>query len=191
MNGFKLARIPEFFKHEINLADERIFQPQSMPMRGELYAYGLAFSVFLATLFFRDQTGDVSLVGVFITGFFLIIGLILTFGAWMERGTRITVSAQMLVYKNPLRRINLPWDKVVRIHALWLRERWKMAVFSEDGRIIFSTEFPDDEPGLLSPGSGFINGPMLAALIRSYARLSEPTWQENAWTCEKNGSKGG
>ncbi len=142
-------------------------------------------SVGLATWFLRTQTGKLSLTGVFITGLFLIVGLVLSFGAWMESGTRINASAKILTYKNPLRSFQIPWENVARIHARWVRERWKIIVLSDDAGMIFNTEFPDEKPGLVSPGSDFINGPMLAVLIRSRAKLSEPFWGEDDWICEK------
>ena len=191
MKGPALARKPEFFRDDVQIVDEGIYRPHSMSRRSELYAYGFALSVGLATGFLRDQTGKMSLVGVLITGLFLIVGLVLSFGAWMERGTRIRVSTQSLAFTNPLRRINVPWESVNRIHALWVRERWKIVVFGEDARLIFSTEFLEHEPGLISPGSGFINGPMLTAIIQNRANLSEPSWQEDGWMCEKTEAKGG
>ena len=190
MKGPALARKPEFFRDDVQIVDEGIYRPHSMSRRSELYAYGFALSVGLATGFLRDQTGKMSLVGVLITGLFLIVGLVLSFGAWMERGTRIRVSTQSLAFTNPLRRINVPWESVTRIHALWVRERWKIVVFGEDARLIFSTEFLEHEPGLISPGSGFINGPMLTAIIQNRANLSEPSWQEDGWMCEKKEAKG-
>ena len=162
-----------------------------MSRRSILYAYGFALSVGLATGFLRDLTGKMSLVGVFITGLFLIVGLVMSFGAWMERGTRIRVSIKSLTFMNPLRRISVPWDSITRIHAQWVREHWKIVVLGEDERLIFSTEFLKNEPGLVSPGSSFINGPMLVAIMRNRAKLSEPSRQEDGWMCEKTEAKGG
>jgi hypothetical protein len=190
VKGHALARKPEFFRDDVQIVDEGIYRPHSMSRRSELYAYGFALSVGLATGFLRDQTGKMSLVGVLITGLFLIVGLVLSFGAWMERGTRICVSTQSLAFTNPLRRINVPWESVNRIHALWVRERWKIVVFGEDARLMFSTEFLEHEPGLVSSGSSYLNGPMLAAIIKNHAKLSEPSWQEDGWMCEKMEAKG-
>ena len=190
MKGPALARKPEFLRDDVQIVDEGIYRPHSMSRRSELYAYGFALSVGLATGYLRDQTGKMSLVGVFITGLFLIVGLVLSFGAWMERGTRIHVSTQSLTFTNPLRRISVPWDSVGRIHARWVRERWKIVVLGEDERLIFSTEFIEHEPGLVSPGSSFINGPMLTAIIRNRAKLSKISWQEDGWICEKTEAKG-
>jgi len=44
---------------------------------------------------------------------------------------------------------------------------------------------------LVSPGSFFINGPMLVAIMRNRAKLSEPSRQEDGWMCEKTEAKGG
>ena len=71
-----------------------------------------------------------------------------------------------------------------------MRERWKIVVLGEDERLIFSTEFIEHEPGLVSPGSSFINGPMLTAIIRNRAKLSKISWQEDGWICEKTEAKG-
>jgi hypothetical protein len=191
MKGPALARKPEFFRDDVQILNEGIYRPHSMSRYSELYAYGFALSVGLATGFLRDQTGKMSLIGVFITGLFLIVGLVLSFGAWMERGTRIRVSTQSLTFTNPLRRINAPWDSVTRIHAQWVRERWKIVVLGEDERLIFSTEFLEHEPGLVNPNSSFINGPMLAAIIKNRAKLSETSRVEGGWMCEKTEAKGG
>jgi hypothetical protein len=191
MEGPALARKPEFLREDVQIVHEGIYRPHSMSHRSELYAYGFALSVGLAMGFLWDQTGTMSIVGIFITGLFLIVGLVLSFGAWMERGTRITLSPQSLTFKNPLRRISVPWDSVGRIHALWVRERWKIVVLGEDAHLIFNTEFFEHKPGLVSPRSDLINGPMLAAIIRSYARLSEPSREEDGWICEKTEANGG
>lgn len=183
--------MPEFLTNDMQISGERIYRPHSMSRRSELYAYGFALSVGLATGFLRDQTGKISIAGVLITGLFLIVGLVLSFGAWMEGRTRITVSTQTLAFKNPLRRISVPWDSIARIHALWVRERWKIVVLGEDARLIFSTEFLEHKPGLVSPDSSLINGPMLAAIMRNRAKLSAPSRQEDGWMCEKTVAKGG
>ncbi len=185
-----LDRKPDFLRGDVQIVDEGIYQPHSMSRRSELYAYGFALSVGLATGFLRDQTGKISIAGVLTTGLFLIVGLVLSFGAWMEARTRITVSTQTLAFKNPLRRISVPWDSVTRIHARWVRERWKIVVLGEDGRLIFSTEFLEHKPGLVSPGPDLINGPMLAAILRNHAKLSEPSRGEDGWMCEKMEAKG-
>ncbi len=190
MKGPALASKPEFFRDDVQIVDEGIYRPHSMSRRSTLYAYGLALSVGLATGFLKDQTGKMSLVGVFITGLFLSVGLVMSFGAWMERGTRIRVSTQSLTFTNPLRRISVPWDSVTRIDAQWVRERWKIVVLGEDARLILSTEFPEHEPGMVNPGSSFINGPMLTAIIQNRAKLSEPSRQEDGWMCEKPDAKG-
>ena len=191
MKGPALNKKPEFLRDDIQIVDEGIYRPHSMSRRSELYAYGFALCVSLATGFLRDQTGKMSIAGVFITGLFLIVGLVLSFGAWMERGTRISVSTQSLAFKNPLRRISVPWESVSKIHVLWVRERWKIIVLGEDARLIFSTEFLEHEPGLMSLGSSFINGPMLTAIIKNRAKLSVPSRQEDGWMCEMKEAKEG
>ena len=180
-----LARRPDFLFTEIRTDAVRAYRPSSISKRTELYAFLFGLSVGVATLIYFNQTGDLPVLGIGFSLFFLLVGFVIAFGSLMERGTIIIVSDLGLDFKNPIRRFHLPWDKVGRLEAFWARDRWKIKVSSEDGRMLFNTEFPEEEPGSLDVTDEVINGAMLAALIHTHASLESPEVKDHVWTCRK------
>jgi hypothetical protein len=176
---------PEFLIKRETIQNEKTFQPAAGSRKGELIAWGSALVVGLVLTIFYFATREIQCLtgGLFV--FFLIAGLLITFGLWVDSKTFAKVSPDGLHFKSPFRNVNLNWDQVDEVRAIKAGTVWRVIV-KGGGRYFRLRVLEDEETS--ETGRRFMVIPQADRLVRiicGMAKLRYPRNIEDEWVCNR------
>ncbi len=150
----------------------KTYKPELLPRRGEINAWILAIlaSVGLAALQLRGMTPTWTW---FFIAFLYFSALSISLGNWMDRHTRLTVSADGLGFENGLRRVNLTWAQVRAVRVAPARWGQKVQVLAESAHFEFNTLGEVQYRGEVRGRTGFAEGQaILDEILRAAGLLA-------------------
>ena len=96
---------------------ERKYYPEQLSRRGEITVWMLLVLVMLTGLILKLSGSPVPYTVTVLGVFFLLAGLAISLGNWMDRRTFIKVSAEGIEFKIGLRHGELLWQEVKRLEV--------------------------------------------------------------------------
>ncbi len=162
------------------------YSPLVIDRQGERMAWSLAVAVLALLLFlrWRMQTWVLALLVLF--GLLLLAGVMISFGGWMERNTRIEADPKEIRYRNPLRERRLPWPEVRRVSVYPRGSGWRVHVESERELFTFQSRTVIGT-GLGRPVETGVEGGMaLVSAIVGMAHLTEVSRDGEGWVCTRS-----
>jgi hypothetical protein len=161
------------------------FRPLPLPRRGEATAYGLAGAL-LITLGIRwyiSQEVPALLALAAFGG--VLLALLISYGNWMERNTRLYMDQSGLSFERPTRTVQCSWDQISDLYCERERGGWRFDVVCRGGHFRFQDEVVMRSSFGGEVRTGFPDGQKIAASIRQSAALRPPAWIENRWWCSR------
>ncbi len=151
------------------------FRPLVPARTGEIYAWALAGVMGLSALFLWWRVGYVPWFVWLLFAFFLLSGILSTFGHWVDARTVLILEENGLAFRNGLRFVRLAWPDVAEVRVR--RDRWgkRVQVRGRDGqhfafRTLTEVEIHEGRPQSLF---GFQEGEQLAETIVHFAGLHQ------------------
>lgn len=181
---------PQFLQTEAQPEQRQlVYRPTPSSRQGELIAWLCALGAGAGTFVLRLQTGRAMAVGLGLTAFFLLAGVLISFGQWIDRATSIRLEQDQVVYRSPLRRTRLPWPEIRQLWAAETGGGWRVGVGGQGKGFAFRTPSTLSFASMGSMPVGIAKGEELAAAIRGRAELADPVWDRGRWVCKQAGSR--
>jgi hypothetical protein len=152
--------------------ETRVYNPELLPKRGEMTAWALA--VFASLGFYFLQAGGSAPLWSWILVLFLYFSaLSISFGNWMDRHTRLTVSAEGAGFENGVRRVYLTWAQVRAVRTAPAKWGTKVQVLGESAHFEFNTLGEVEYGGEVRGRTGFRQGQtIMDEIIRAAGLLA-------------------
>ncbi len=185
-----MGQPPDFLTETPQEFEAAAYQPSLPSRRGELLAWLSALGVAIGTALLALRLGQLPTLGLGLTLFLVLVAVIISFGVWMDRNTRLEVNEDGLHYRSPVRDVELSWAQVKQLEATPAGEGWRIRVYGDEAYFSYRTA------SMLRFGSfsemplGFSEGERVAAVIRSRAALSDVARTENGWRCRRPEARG-
>lgn len=182
---------PEFLRpREPTEIVEKSFQPHPPERKGETLAWLCTVGVLVAGLIIQLRSGTFPELTAGLAVFFGLAAVLITFGNWMEAGTRIRVTGAGIHYQNPFRNVAARWGEIRSLRAVPLRRGWRITVTSDEGRFFFRTPARIDFGSYESMQLGVSDGMDLVQAILRSAHLTELRADGEAWVATRPGVGG-
>lgn len=123
----------------ISTSYEGIYYPELLSQRGEITVWILLVLILLSGLILNLSGRIVPYSVLFLGIFFLLAGLAISLGNWMDRRTFIKVRPKGIEFANGLRHVNLLWQEINRIEIYPSNWGNKVHVRSADLHFAFRT----------------------------------------------------
>ncbi len=177
---------PEWLLIGRHISNSETFTPIAMDRQGERMAWSLAMAL-LALLIYLRWSMQIRLTALLVIFVLLFLAAILiSFGTWMERRTRIDLSPEGMRYKNPLRDRWIRWEDLTRIHAYPRGSGWRVLVESSIANFSFQTGTVLNTGWGSSIKTGVVGGEDLVSGIVGLANLSAVSADREGWTCSRS-----
>jgi hypothetical protein len=180
---------PVFLKGFTEFDAKDTFCMITLNRSGEQVAWLLVFALGVLCAVLLSRLGSISLIALIFTFLFLIAALAISFSNWLERNTKITVSANGLVHQTPIRRVEMTWWEVGSLRLTRRGAGWYVMVVGDQRFFTFQTPTTIQGPLGREVRTGIESGEQLAAMIARQADLLEPNLEGDVWVCRRDGSK--
>jgi hypothetical protein len=173
----EIARESEPEESEMRSALEGKYLPEILSRRGEFTAWVLLLVVLVGWIILIVSGRSVPFAVYILAGFFLLAGLSISLGNWMDRRTFIEIKPEEIVFTNGLRFCQINWNDIlsVEIHP----SQWgkKVHVRARNSHFAFRMLGEVKVGGEIKGRMGFVGGDkILGAIIeRSKIRLEKTT----------------
>jgi len=118
---------------------EGTFYPELLSRRGEITVWILLVLILLSGLILKFSGRSVPYAVLFLGIFFLLAGVSISLGNWMDRRTFIKVRLDGIEFMNGLRHVNLLWQEINRLEMYPSNWGNKVHVRSADSHFAFRT----------------------------------------------------
>ncbi|NCP88182.1 MAG: hypothetical protein CO094_08305 [Anaerolineae bacterium CG_4_9_14_3_um_filter_57_17] len=151
--------------------ETRTYRPELLPRQGEINAWGLALlaSLGMAALVWRGQIPSWTW---FFIAFLYFSAASISLGNWVDRHTRLTLSAQGILFENGLRKVSLAWEALPQVRVLPARWGKTVQLMAASGHCEFSTLGEVQFRGELRGRTGFSQGEAILREILASAGLT-------------------
>jgi hypothetical protein len=122
-------------------------------------------------------------LGLFVL--FLVGAVMVSFGNWIDRQTRIRIDADQVEFHSPLRRLAIAWERVESLTAVPTASGWRILVAGNGEFFQFRTESVLGQGTDAAMPVGVQGGERLARLICSNAGLGPPIFEHPRWVCRR------
>lgn len=179
---------PAFLQPGRSELTARSYRPYPPDRKGEILAWLCTAGVLLAGALWQWKIGEMPAAIIGLTVFVGLAAILITFGNWVDRSTRIDVNPDGIKYQNGLRSLMIGWGVVRGLRAFPLRRGWRLEVENPIGRLSFRS------PAELQLGSfegmqvGIEYGDDLARDIVAGAQLARLERQDDGWYLSRSGS---
>jgi hypothetical protein len=149
----------------------REYRPRVIPRRGELFAWGgasLLLIVWVGLIYGGQRV--IPLVPI-LSIFFIFAGVSISLGNWVDRMTRIQLTADGIWFYNGLRKVDLSWKEIKEVHLSHSQLGTKVHVDGENEHFSFRTLAEIKVQGELKGQFGFENGETILRQIILNSRL--------------------
>ncbi len=155
------------------------YQPELLPRQGEINAWGLALlaSLGMTALYLR---GQIPSWAWFFIAFLYFSAASISLGNWVDRHTRLTLSAQGLFFENGLRKVSLAWTEIQQVRVLPARWGKTVQLIAPSGHCEFSTLGEVEFRGELRGRTGFSAGETILQQILAASGLNRREIQGEA-----------
>jgi hypothetical protein len=134
------------------------FHPELISRRGEAIAWGLALIAGAVWLIFLLLDTPVHPAMKFFTTFFLLSGMVISFGNWMDRRTLIQISPEDIWFENGLRKVQIKWEEIRQVEVIPSRWGKKVRVMGADSHFEFRTLAEIEASDTIQAKMGFAEG---------------------------------
>lgn len=149
------------------MTDTQTYSPELLPRQGELTAWALSFLCGLG-MYILSLRAVIPYWAWFLCIFLIFSALSISLGNWMDRSTRITISAAGLEYQNGLRKVNLAWQDIAEVRKVPARWGTTVQVLGARAHIAFNTLGEMTYQGEVRSRTGFAAGEqILGEIIRA------------------------
>jgi len=178
---------PAFLKAFTEFDEKKTYRLITLNRSGEWIAWLLVLILGILDAVLLSRVGTISLVALIFTTLFLLAALASSFSNWLERNTNITVSESGLVYKTPLRSLEMMWGEIDSLRLTRRGAGWYVMVVGDQG--VFTFQTPTSIKGSFGreAKTGLESGEQLAAMIAVQADLLEPELEGDVWVCRRKG----
>ncbi len=148
------------------------YRPILLSRRGEVIAWLLALATGVTTSVVWFLTGKAPWFSVVLAVFFLLAGLSISLGNWMDRQTSLRIDSEGIAFQNGLRNVRLPWEQLEQIRVL--PGRWggrRIQVIGDSAYFAFQTMGEVRVGGQMKGRLGFEQGEEILRLMLALARL--------------------
>jgi len=101
---------------------EGTFRPLLPTRKGETYAWGIVALLSAAAIITYLAAKGIPWPFWVLYGFFLLAAVLTSFSNWVDRHTILKIAPDKLEFRNGLRSVSLPWDKIVEVTVR--ADRW-------------------------------------------------------------------
>jgi hypothetical protein len=148
------------------------FQPERIPRRGEISAWGLALLAFAGWAAMTAAGLRVHWLYIFLALFLLISGALISLTNWVDRRTRLRLEPGGVAYEDGLRRVRMDWRDIAQVHVLPAAPGKLIRVIGEDRKYFSFRTFGEVIMGGKSRGRvGFAQGEHILDVIIEKSRL--------------------
>jgi hypothetical protein len=181
-----MSTTPDFLKKAVGLAQVSGWHhPIESNRRGELLAWLTALGAAAGSGIWAWRLGQMPTLGLTTTVLFGAVALLISFGNWVERNTRLQLTQRGVKFQSPLRQVQLGWSEVDSIKLLAANQGWRVYVegggqtfrFQSAGRLRFGD--------IQEMGIGIPAGEEIAAYIRQQSGLDEIQPGDGGWVCQR------
>lgn len=172
---------PLWFAVDQAMAEPQRFSPREIDRYGERLAWSLGVALAALTLFMYWRQGAWIASLIVVSSLCLMAALLITYGNWMERSTKIEVTEQGLLYHNPLRELNLPWESIQAVSIYSRGDGWRVIVEGDAGAFSFQTQTSLRLGWGRQVDTGIVGGDKLVSMIVGTASLSPPQPDRGGW----------
>jgi hypothetical protein len=177
---------PEWLVNVRVIHSLEIYSPLAIDRQGERMAWSLAVAVLALLVFLRWRMQTWALALLILFGLLLLAGIMISFGGWMERNTRIEADPQEIRYRNPLRVRKIRWPEIRRVSAYPRGSGWRVHVESQREAFTFQSRTVIGT-GLGKPlETGVEGGVALVSAIAGMAHLDVVIRDGDGWACTRS-----
>jgi hypothetical protein len=177
---------PAWLRNGRLITNPETFTPRELDLKGERTAWALAVGLLALMIFLRwgMQIWSTALLTIFMLC--TLAASLITFGAWMERNTRIEVTSTGVRYKNPLRDRLIRWEELSRISIYPRGSGFRVLVESSMIQFGFQTST------IVGTGwgdpieTGVARGEQLVSGMVGMAKLTAISSDGEGWTCSNS-----
>jgi hypothetical protein len=170
--------------NRLKLAGGTVFRSTPANRRSEALAWLLALGFAMLALVGVLRGEALTRFSSELAAFFAVIGLWITLGNWIDRGTAVEISDDGIRYRSPLRTVTIEWHDVDELWAIPTGSSWRIVVRGGGAHFGFRTS-SELKLGRRSLQIGFPDGEQMAGLIRRLAGLSGPAGSKDGWVCTR------
>jgi hypothetical protein len=184
-----VKQYPAFLKAFTEFEVKKTYRLITLNRSGERVAWLLVLILGILDAVLLSRVGTISFVALIFTTLFLLAAVASSFSNWIERNTKIAVSESGLVYKTPLRRLEMIWGEIDSLRLTRRGAGWYVMVVGDQG--VFTFQTPTSIKGSFGREvkTGIESGEQLAAMIARLAELLEPELEGDVWVCQREGSE--
>ena len=180
-----MSQLPEFLSREVELDQVAgDHQPIQSNRRGELLAWLSTLGAAIGSLLLAWRTGQMPGLAVTAVILFGAIAMLISFGNWVERNTKLQLTKERIRYRSPLRKESLSWDDVHELRVSKSKQGWRIQVVGESGSFHYQSQGRLQFADIDSMELGVASGLLIAAFIRKQSKLTEKTREGNEWVCK-------
>jgi hypothetical protein len=118
---------------------DRIYYPEMLSRRGEITVWVLFVIVLLTGLVLKLNGRAVPYAVAFLGLFFLLAGLAVSLGNWMDRRTFIKLTPGSIEFSNGLRHVELEWQEIDQLEVYPSKWGDKVHVRGPESHFAFRT----------------------------------------------------
>ena len=167
------------------MQNEEEYQPELISRRGEYIAWG-TFVLAGATWVFLLVLGtDIHSALRFLTIFLLGSSLMISFGNWMDRKTKLRITPDKLYYQNGLRRAGFDWNEIQKVEVYPSSWGDKVRVKSFQQHFSFRTLGEVEMKGEVKARMGFAKGEEILKVIIENAGLEDTQKTNSGYTYQR------
>lgn len=117
---------------------KQLFEAVQSSRRGEVVAWSLAGVMLVPVVLWREDR-LVWLASVVVFGMLALSAVMISFGGWVERHTKICMDATGLAFFNGLRKVQMAWEEIkqIRVHSTAYGD--KIFISSDKDQFSFKT----------------------------------------------------
>ena len=185
-----MSEQPEFLEHQPTFEQVNgSHRPAPGGRQGELMAWLSALGAGIGTLVLSWRLQEMSALGLGATLLIVLLAILVSYGNWIERNTKLVVRQEGIYYRSPLRRRSFSWEQIEQLDLLPHNRGWRVRVFGEQGAFHYQSQ------GTLNFGSfdqmavGIAKGEQVAAYIRHRSGLDKVQARGDGWVCRRSESR--
>lgn len=156
----------------------KIYKPEILTRNPEFIAWGLTFAS-LVGIVILQMTSEVPVWAWTLFGLFLFSGAVISFGNWVDRATKIEITAENIHFRNGLRDVTMRWEEVEYVWEGKGRVGRMVQVMAKDRHFSFTLPSEMKFQGQVKSKVGFPEGETIRDLILRSAALTAVKDQSN------------
>ncbi len=179
---------PDFLKAFVEFEAKKTYRLITLNRSGERVAWLLVLTLGILDAVLLSRLGSISKTALIFTILFLLAALASSFSNWLERNTKISVSASDLVHQTPIRAVVMLWREIGSLRLTRRGAGWYVIVVGDQRVFTFQTPTTIKGPFGRDARTGTESGEQLAAMIARQANLVELELEGDVWVCRRERS---